>query len=45
VNFHDAGELRRLQGVGAELKEQRLVDHRPKTTVSPPVSEEREAQG
>jgi phenylacetate-CoA ligase len=29
VVFHTAEELRRLQGVGTELKERRLVDHRP----------------
>ncbi|MGC3991976.1 MAG: AMP-binding protein [Chthoniobacteraceae bacterium] len=29
VIFHEAGEMRRLQGVGTELKEQRVVDHRP----------------
>jgi phenylacetate-coenzyme A ligase PaaK-like adenylate-forming protein len=28
VLFHDAEEMRRLQGVGALLKEQKLVDHR-----------------
>jgi len=32
VIFHEAGEMRRLQGVGTELKEQRVVDHRPKET-------------
>lgn len=30
IEFHDADEMRRLQGVGTELKELRLVDHRPK---------------
>ncbi|HWX19472.1 MAG TPA: phenylacetate--CoA ligase family protein, partial [Candidatus Binatia bacterium] len=29
VLFHDADEIRRLQGVGSVLKEQKLVDHRP----------------
>lgn len=29
ILFHDAEEMRRLQGVGTELKERRLVDHRP----------------
>jgi phenylacetate-coenzyme A ligase PaaK-like adenylate-forming protein len=29
IEFHDKDEMRALQGVGAELKEQRLVDHRP----------------
>ena len=42
VLFHDAGELRRLQGVGTELKEQRLVDHRPSTKKAAPASHSRE---
>jgi phenylacetate-coenzyme A ligase PaaK-like adenylate-forming protein len=29
VLFHDAAEMRALQGVGSVLKEARLVDHRP----------------
>ncbi len=29
VEFHTAEELRRKQGVGTQLKEQRVVDHRP----------------
>lgn len=29
ILFHDAEEMRRLQGVGTLLKEQKLVDHRP----------------
>ena len=32
IVFHDADEMRRLQGVGRELKEQKIVDHRPKRT-------------
>lgn len=31
IEFHDKREIQRLQGVGAELKEQRLVDRRPAT--------------
>jgi len=31
IEFHSAEELRRLQGVGTQLKEQRVVDHRPGT--------------
>jgi phenylacetate-coenzyme A ligase PaaK-like adenylate-forming protein len=31
IVFHDAQEMRRLQGVGVLLKEQKVVDHRPKT--------------
>jgi phenylacetate-CoA ligase len=30
ILFHSEEELRRMQGVGAMLKEQRVVDHRPK---------------
>jgi phenylacetate-coenzyme A ligase PaaK-like adenylate-forming protein len=30
ILFHSEDELRRMQGVGAQLKEQRVVDHRPK---------------
>ncbi len=29
IFFHNAEEIRRLQGVGTVLKEQKLVDHRP----------------
>jgi phenylacetate-CoA ligase len=29
IVFHDADEMRRLQGVGRELKEQKIVDKRP----------------
>jgi phenylacetate-CoA ligase len=29
VEFHDAAEMRRRQGVGTELKERRIVDNRP----------------
>jgi phenylacetate-CoA ligase len=29
ILFHDTDEIRRLQGVGTLLKEQKLVDHRP----------------
>ena len=29
ILFHNADEIRRLQGVGTLLKEQKLVDHRP----------------
>ena len=30
IEFHDAEAMRRLQGVGVLLKEQKVVDHRPK---------------
>lgn len=29
ILFHDADKMRELQGVGVELKEQKIVDHRP----------------
>jgi phenylacetate-coenzyme A ligase PaaK-like adenylate-forming protein len=32
ILFHTADEMRALQGVGSELKERRIVDHRPKET-------------
>lgn len=32
VVFHSAAEMRELHGVGVELKERRLVDHRPSST-------------
>lgn len=31
IEFHTDAEIRRLQGVGEKLKEQKLVDRRPKT--------------
>ncbi|HEY5345533.1 MAG TPA: AMP-binding protein [Verrucomicrobiae bacterium] len=30
IIFHDAAEMRRLQGVGVVMKEQKVVDHRPR---------------
>lgn len=30
ILFHDAAKMRELQGVGTQIKEQKLVDHRPK---------------
>jgi phenylacetate-coenzyme A ligase PaaK-like adenylate-forming protein len=36
ILFHAAEEMRRLQGVGVQLKEQKVVDHRPKSTA--PIS-------
>jgi phenylacetate-coenzyme A ligase PaaK-like adenylate-forming protein len=29
IEFHSEEEIRRLQGVGTQLKEQRVIDHRP----------------
>ena len=37
IVFHDAEEMRRLQGVGTELKEQKIIDHRPKPKKVEPV--------
>lgn len=31
ILFHGVDKMRELQGVGTQIKEQRLVDHRPKT--------------
>ena len=31
IEFHSAEKMRDLQGVGVQLKEQKLVDHRPKS--------------
>jgi phenylacetate-coenzyme A ligase PaaK-like adenylate-forming protein len=31
IEFHNAEKMRDLQGVGVQLKEQKLVDHRPKS--------------
>jgi hypothetical protein len=30
IEFHTEEEMRKLQGVGTQLKEQRVVDHRPR---------------
>jgi phenylacetate-CoA ligase len=35
ILFHNAEEIRRLQGVGTLLKEQKLVDHRPRLGEQP----------
>jgi hypothetical protein len=35
IEFHSGEELRHLQGVGTQLKEQRVVDHRPANEHSP----------
>ncbi len=35
IVFHDADELRRLQGVGTQLKEQKIIDHRPTRGAAP----------
>jgi phenylacetate-coenzyme A ligase PaaK-like adenylate-forming protein len=36
ILFHDAEDIRRLQGVGVLLKEQKLVDHRPQAGTAIP---------
>ena len=33
IEFHSAEDLRSMQGVGTLLKEQRVIDHRPKSAV------------
>ncbi len=33
IEFHNAEQMRGLQGVGVQLKEEKLVDHRPKNSV------------
>jgi phenylacetate-coenzyme A ligase PaaK-like adenylate-forming protein len=37
IEFHTVEELRRKQGVGTQLKEQRLIDHRPGATAQIPT--------
>ena len=39
ILFHDAEEIRRLQGVGSLLKEQKLVDHRPTASLLAPAKQ------
>jgi phenylacetate-CoA ligase len=36
IVFHDAAEMRRLQGVGVVIKEQKVVDHRPRANGAAP---------
>jgi phenylacetate-coenzyme A ligase PaaK-like adenylate-forming protein len=36
IYFHTAAEMRALQGVGVQLKEQKIVDHRPPANGDPP---------
>lgn len=38
IMFHDEAELRRMQGVGTMMKEQRLVDHRPNVATAAAVT-------
>lgn len=38
IVFHDAEEMRALQGVGVQLKEQKVVDHRAAVAPSSPAS-------
>ena len=42
ILFHDAGEIRKLQGVGALIKEQKLVDHRAQV---PPLNQQTNSTG
>jgi phenylacetate-CoA ligase len=39
IEFHTEEELRQLQGVGTQLKEQRVVDHRPAASESAAANE------
>lgn len=43
IVFHSAAKLREMQGVGRELKEQRVVDRRPEAAVAEPVMESPDA--
>lgn len=36
IEFHNAREIRQIQGVGVQLKEQKIVDHRPNGGPAPP---------
>jgi len=45
IIFESAEEMRRLQGVGAQIKEQRLVDHRPKVDPTATASLSRNGNG
>jgi phenylacetate-CoA ligase len=38
IVFHDAAEMRRLQGVGVVIKEQKVVDHRPRPKDAAPAN-------
>ena len=35
IVFHNAEDMRRLQGVGVQIKEQKIVDHRPRADEEP----------
>jgi len=37
IIFHDAAEMRQLQGVGVVIKEQKVVDHRPRANGDAPM--------
>jgi phenylacetate-coenzyme A ligase PaaK-like adenylate-forming protein len=39
IVFHSGEELRRMQGVGTLLKEQRVVDHRPRAGAAPATTD------
>lgn len=45
IVFQSAEEMRGLQGVGVQMKEQRLVDHRPKPDASATTSLNRSGNG
>ena len=43
IEFHTDEELRKMQGVGTQLKEQRVVDHRPRADAVVPTVKETHA--
>ncbi len=45
IVFHSADELRELQGVGTELKEQKIIDNRPKTPAAPSTDVDERGNG
>ena len=45
IVFRSAEEMRGLQGVGVQMKEQRLVDHRPKPDATATASLHRNGNG
>lgn len=44
IVFHTQEEMRELQKVGVALKEQKVVDNRPKTTATPPPAKPQETK-
>jgi phenylacetate-coenzyme A ligase PaaK-like adenylate-forming protein len=44
IVFHDADEMRQLQGVGVQLKEQKIIDNRPTSRPASPRPPEADAE-